>query len=349
MALEVRIKKSFPDFKLDVEFRTGEEVFGVLGESGCGKSLTLKCIAGIEKPDEGRIVLNGRTLFDSEQGINVPARERRVGYLFQEYALFPHMTVEENIAVGAGVVLKQKKKRDKKEKEKLVKQYMERFFLIGLEKKYPSELSGGQKQRVAIARMMVTEPELILLDEPFSAIDSYLKWKMEQQLTEWLERAQVTTLLVSHNRDEIYRLCDKMGVIHCGHMEVCGRKKEIFQNPQTVSAAILTGCKNIMEAVGNRKENGITHVGIRAHDIQMYEATDEYETKIEEDSGNFRMLAVVERKIEAPFDYIYVVRLKAREKESVRVEIPKSEETVFEQGQDVILEIPKEKLLWLRG
>ena len=107
--------------------RTGEEVFGVLfGESGCGKSLTLKCIAGIEKPDEGRIVLNGRTLFDSEQGINVPARERRVGYLFQEYALFPHMTVEENIAVGAGVVLKQKKS-GMKEKEKLVKQYIERF------------------------------------------------------------------------------------------------------------------------------------------------------------------------------------------------------------------------------
>ena len=119
MALEVSIKKSFPDFKLDVEFRTGEEVFGVLGESGCGKSLTLKCIAGIEKPDEGRIVLNGRTLFDSEQGINVPARERRVGYLFQEYALFPHMTVEENIAVGAGVVLKQKKSGIKKRKKSL--------------------------------------------------------------------------------------------------------------------------------------------------------------------------------------------------------------------------------------
>ena len=103
MALEVRIKKSFPNFKLDVEFRTGEEVFGVLGESGCGKSLTLKCIAGIEKPDEGRIVLNGRTLFD----------------LFQEYALFPHMTVEENIAVGAGVVLKQKKSGIKKRKKSL--------------------------------------------------------------------------------------------------------------------------------------------------------------------------------------------------------------------------------------
>lgn len=349
MALEVRIKKSFPDFQLDVNFRTGEEVFGVLGESGCGKSLTLKCIAGIEKPDEGRIVLNGRTLFDSEQGINVPARARRVGYLFQEYALFPHMTVEENIAVGAGVTLKQKKKCDKRGKETLVKQYMERFFLTGLEKKYPSELSGGQKQRVAIARMMVTEPELILLDEPFSAIDSYLKWKLEQQLMEWLERVQVTTLLVSHNRDEIYRLCDGMGVIHCGHMEVCGRKKEIFQNPQTVSAAILTGCKNIMEADGNMKKHGITHVGIRSHDIRMQKADEKYVVKTEENDENFRMSAVVERKIEAPFDAIYVVRLKEKGNESVRVEIPKSTGEKFEEGQKVVLEIPKEKLLRLRG
>ena len=143
----------------------------------------------------------------------------------------------------------------------------------------------------------------------------------------------MTTLLVSHNRDEIYRLCDKMGVIHCGHMEVCGGKKEIFQNPQTVSAAILTGCKNIMEAVGNRKENGITHVGIRAHDIQMYEAADKYENKNRKRQRKISNVSCSGEKIEAPFDYIYVVRLKAREKESVRVEIPKNEEKVFERGR----------------
>ena len=119
MSLSVNIKKKIEGFTLDVAFEAENEFFAVLGESGCGKSLTLKCIAGIEKPDEGRIVLNGRTLFDSEQGINVPARERRVGYLFQEYALFPHMTVEENIAVGAGVVLKQKKSGIKKRKKSL--------------------------------------------------------------------------------------------------------------------------------------------------------------------------------------------------------------------------------------
>lgn len=366
MALEVRIKKQFPDFLLDVEFQTEEEIFGVLGESGCGKSLTLKCIAGIERPDQGRIVLNGRELFDSKKGINLPARERKVGYLFQEYALFPNMTVEENIAVG----IKTKKKCEKKKK---IHDYIQKFFLEGLEKKHPGSLSGGQKQRVAIARMLAAEPELILLDEPFSAVDSYLKWKLEQMLLEWLEEVQVTTLLVSHNRDEVYRLCDRMGIIHKGHMEVCGKKQEIFQNPGTVSAAILTGCKNIAR-IGTITEgraeiadwgtslplpNGgvgdaFTHVGVRAHDIRML-PVDEDDRRSSEDGKSLEELiavlpAVVERKIEGPFDDIYVLRL-AMQKETdtvFRVEIARNEGAVFIEKQNVKLGIPKEKILWLR-
>ena len=382
MALEVRIKKQFPDFLLDVEFQTEEEIFGVLGESGCGKSLTLKCIAGIERPDQGRIVLNGRELFDSKKGINLPARERKVGYLFQEYALFPNMTVEENIAIG----IKEKKKGEKKKK---IHDYIQKFFLEGLEKKHPSSLSGGQKQRVAIARMLAAEPELILLDEPFSAVDSYLKWKLEQMLLEWLEEVQVTTLLVSHNRDEVYRLCDRMGIIHKGHMEVCGKKQEIFQNPGTVSAAILTGCKNIAriatitEGRAEIADWGVllplpdpkismgdvfTHVGIRAHDIRMLTADEDGRRSLEdgrrsledgrrglEDSKNTEALiavlpAVVERKIEGPFDDIYVLRL-AMQKETdtvFRVEIARNEGAVFIEKQNVKLGIPKEKILWLR-
>lgn len=373
MALEVRIKKQFPDFLLDVEFQTEEEIFGVLGESGCGKSLTLKCIAGIERPDQGRIVLNGRELFDSEKGIDLPARERKVGYLFQEYALFPHMTVEENIAVG----IKTKKKCEKKKK---IHDYIQKFFLEGLEKKHPGSLSGGQKQRVAIARMLAAEPELILLDEPFSAVDSYLKWKLEQMLLEWLEEVQVTTLLVSHNRDEVYRLCDRMGIIHKGHMEVCGKKQEIFQNPGTVSAAILTGCKNIAR-IGTVTEgraeiadwgtslplpNGcvgdaFTHVGVRAHDVRMLPVDEDGRGSLEdgrrslEDSKNTEELiavlpAVVERKIEGPFDDIYVLRLAMqKEREAIfRVEITRNEGAVFIEKQNVKLGIPKEKILWLR-
>ncbi len=375
MVLEVRIKKQFPDFLLDVEFQTEEEIFGVLGESGCGKSLTLKCIAGIERPDQGRIVLNGRELFDSKKGINLPARERKIGYLFQEYALFPNMTVEENIAVG----IKEKKKGEKKKK---IHDYIQKFFLEGLEKKHPSSLSGGQKQRVAIARMLAAEPELILLDEPFSAVDSYLKWKLEQMLLEWLEEVQVTTLLVSHNRDEVYRLCDRMGIIHKGHMEVCGKKQEIFQNPGTVSAAILTGCKNIAriatitEGRAEIADWGVllplpdpkismgdvfTHVGIRAHDIRMLPSDEDGRGSLEdgrrglEDSKNTEELiavhpAVVERKIEGPFDDIYVLRLAMQKDTDMafRVEIARNEGAVFIEKQNVKLGIPKEKILWLR-
>lgn len=378
MALEVQIKKKFPGFSLDVEFKTGEGIFGVLGESGCGKSLTLKCIAGIETPEEGRIVLNGRVLFDSSQGINLPARERNVGYLFQEYALFPHMTVEENIAIGEGTLRKYGKKRGKKERKRMIESYIDRFFLHGLEKKYPSELSGGQKQRVAFARMMATEPEIILLDEPFSAIDSYLKWQIEQQLVDWLDLARVTTLLVSHNRDEIYRLCDQMGIIYRGKMEVCGNKKEIFHDPVTVSAAILTGCKNIAEIkwlsekeddwgyaeipkwglrlpkpetldeMQKKADQKINYVGIRAHDMSVC-LEEEESGKWKEDGESLKVPAVVERKIEAPFAYIYVVRPTEPGAESMRVEISKEEGSILELGQKVHLRLLWGKILWLCG
>jgi len=147
MALQVNIRKKFSGFELNVEFETEAGCMGILGASGCGKSMTLKCVAGIEKPDQGRIVLNGKVLFDSEKGINLPARERRTGYLFQNYALFPTMTVEENLSIVIPG-----KKRDKLP---LVAEQLRRFQLEGLEKRYPSQLSGGQQQRVALARMLL--------------------------------------------------------------------------------------------------------------------------------------------------------------------------------------------------
>ena len=171
MALYVDIEKKCGDFLLKVKFTAQKEVLGLLGASGCGKSMTLKCIAGIERPDAGRILLNGRTLFDSAAGIDLPPQQRRVGYLFQNYALFPNMTVAENILFGAvgNEAAKKAKMQDS----------LERFNLKGLEKAYPSELSGGQQQRVAFARVLSSAAELLLLDEPFSALDSFLKWQME--------------------------------------------------------------------------------------------------------------------------------------------------------------------------
>lgn len=235
MALEVDITKKLDGFFMHMQFRAEQEIFAILGASGCGKSMTLKCIAGIEKPDEGRIVLDGKVLFDSEKKINLLPQKRKVGYMFQDYALFPHMNVVQNIEAGMG------KRPDRSRTESLIRQ----FQLEGLEKKIPGQLSGGQKQRVAMARMLAAEPELILLDEPFSALDTYLKWQLEQEMYKHLKEAGKTVIFVSHNRDEVYRLCDTVSCMNRGKMEVMEPLKEFFQNPKTRTAAILSGCKNI--------------------------------------------------------------------------------------------------------
>ena len=233
--LQVTIKKKLGNFLLDVDFQMEGGIFAILGASGCGKSMTLKCIAGIERPDEGRIVLNDRVLFDSQKRINLPPQKRKVGYMFQDYALFPNMNVVQNIQAGMG----------RKPDPQKVKAYINGFQLKGLEDHMPDQLSGGQKQRVAMARMLAAEPELILLDEPFVALDSYLKWQMEQQMRELLQKIQKPVLFVSHSRDEVYRLCDTVGCVHQGKMEVIEPVKEFFKNPKTKAAALLSGCKNI--------------------------------------------------------------------------------------------------------
>ena len=199
--------------------------------------MTLKCIAGIEKPDEGRIVLNGRVLYDSAKGINLPPQKRNVGYLFQNYALFPNMTVEANIAAGLTGT--------KEEKRAAVKRMIKRFKLEGLEKRYPSQLSGGQQQRTALARILIYEPDVIMLDEPFSALDFYLKEQMQFQVKEVLRSYGGDTLLVTHSRDEVYRFCEHSLILDRGKAVMHGATKDIFRRPDNVTAARLTGCKNI--------------------------------------------------------------------------------------------------------
>ncbi len=233
--LQVTIKKKLGNFLLDVDFQMEGGIFAILGASGCGKSMTLKCIAGIERPDEGRIVLNDRVLFDSQKRINLPPQKRKVGYMFQDYALFPNMNVVQNIQAGMG----------RKPDPQKVKAYINGFQLKGLEDHMPDQLSGGQKQRVAMARMLAAEPELILLDEPFAALDSYLKWQVEQQMLELLQKIHKPVLFVSHSRNEVYRLCDTVSCLHQGKMEVIEPVKEFFKNPKTKTAALLSGCKNI--------------------------------------------------------------------------------------------------------
>lgn len=236
MSLSVNIKKNLGDFQLDVAFESENEVLALLGASGCGKSVTLKCVAGIMTPDEGRIVLNGRVLFDAQRHINLPPQKRRVGYLFQQYALFPNMNVRQNILAGA---------RGRKDAEEAAADLMEKMHLTELEQKRPHQLSGGQQQRVALSRILISEPELLLLDEPFSALDSYLRWELEMELADTLKDFKGPAVFVSHSREEVFRLCGSVCVLNNGKSEEKRTVKELFSRPDTLSACLLSGCKNI--------------------------------------------------------------------------------------------------------
>jgi len=280
MELLVDIQKKLPDFKLEVSFEAGLEVLGLLGASGSGKSMTLRCIAGIDTPDSGQIVLNGRTLFDSKRGINLPCRKRKLGFLFQNYALFPNMTVEDNIGFGI-------ENRKREDKLAIIKGMVRMIKLEGLEKRYPSQLSGGQQQRVALARALAIEPEALLLDEPFSALDDYLRSHMIEQLTETLSDYQGVTLYVTHNMEEVYSLCNQLVVLSRGGIEAKGGTKEVFRAPPSLVSARLTGCKNFSVAkyisafefvaldwginIKTKSEisRNIECVGIRAHTLTL--------------------------------------------------------------------------------
>ena len=238
MALTARIEKRFGAFQLAVDLmaETGQPL-ALLGASGCGKSVTLKCIAGIERPDRGRIELDGRVLFDSEAGIDLPPQQRRVGFLFQSYALFPHMTVERNVAVCLG-------RMDKRRRRERTAELLALLHLEDQAALYPRQLSGGQRQRAALARILAAEPGVLLLDEPFSALDSFLKWQLEQELREVLERFPGPAVWVSHDRGEVYRNCSRVCVLEDGKSAPAASMAELMANPGTVAAARLSGCKN---------------------------------------------------------------------------------------------------------
>jgi molybdate transport system permease protein len=241
MPLEVAIEKQVSGFRLAVEFTADGSPLGLLGPSGSGKTMTLRAIAGLEKPDRGRIVLHGRVLFDSERGINVPARERRIGLLFQNYALFPHLTVAENIAFGLRRV-------PRPERTRRVAAQLAATHLNNLASRYPASLSGGEQQRVALARALAVEPAALLLDEPFSALDTHLRGALERQLRETMETYRGSTLFVSHNLEEAYRVCEELVVLARGGVAARGPKEDIFRQPPTLEVARLTGCKNFSRA-----------------------------------------------------------------------------------------------------
>ena len=245
MALSVQFEKQLGAFRLNVSFEA-EGTLGILGASGCGKSVTLQCIAGILRPDRGRIVLNGRVLFDSEQRVNLPPQKRSVGYLFQQYALFPNMTVAQNIMAGV-------RAGSRAEKRRITEEALHTFHLADVSRQYPKTLSGGQQQRTALARIMVSKPELLLLDEPFTALDSYLKGQLVLELQTALDAFSGDVLFVSHDRDEVRQFCPNVTVLDGGRSEPPVPFDSLLNAPRSVAAARLAGYRNILTAAQARQ------------------------------------------------------------------------------------------------
>jgi molybdate transport system permease protein len=286
VTLEVQIEKKLAEFTLDVAFRATETPLSVLGASGAGKSMLLRCIAGLERPDRGRIALNDRILFDSQRHVGIPARERRIGLLFQHYALFPHRTVAQNIAFGLHNL-------PHEDQTARTASLVARTHLAGLEQRYPRELSGGEQQRAALARALAIQPEALLLDEPLAALDTHLRSQVEAQLQETFATFRRPALLVTHNMEEAYRLGEQLLVLARGRVVAFGAKQEIFRHPPTSEVARLTGCKNISRAQANSdgtieafdwacrlrlahpSATPTNYVGIRAHHIDFPETAAE--------------------------------------------------------------------------
>ncbi|OIP72079.1 MAG: hypothetical protein AUK48_11585 [Oscillatoriales cyanobacterium CG2_30_44_21] len=279
----INIQKKLPSYTLNVAFDFKEKALGILGGSGSGKTMTLRCIAGIETPTSGTIILKNRVLYDSQKGINLPIRDRHIGFLFQNYALFPHLTVAQNIAFGlpkrlTALQIKQK-----------VSQQLHSIELQGFGDRYPHQLSGGQQQRVALARALVSQPDILLLDEPFSALDTHLRSQMERELISVLSTYKGITLFVTHNIDEAYRICQSLLILDQGQVMSYDEKSEVLNCPANLETAKLTGCRNFSQIqaiapnlikaldwecqlqINYTSSNFSTHVGIRAHHITFLE------------------------------------------------------------------------------
>ena len=246
MSLEVDIEKKFKGFQLQANFAAGDETLGLLGASGCGKSLTMRSIAGIERPDSGKIVVNGTVFFDRAPGkkarVDLSPQQRKTALLFQNYMLVPTLTVAQNVAAGIA------KDVSPADRDAMVQAELKRFGLSGFEKRYPVQLSGGQQQRVALARMLAARPGILMLDEPFSALDAHLKSVLEQNLVSLFDAFRGTILYVSHDIDEALRFCDRIAVVESGHIMEMGTGDDLVNRPQSQAGIKLSGCKNATPA-----------------------------------------------------------------------------------------------------
>ena len=348
MSLSVHIYKELDDFTLNVQLDTDGGVTALLGASGCGKSMTLKCVAGLETPDRGSIVLNDRVLYDSAKRINLSPQARRVGYLFQSYALFPNMTVRENLLAAAH-------RLPRSQRGEAVEERLRAFRLADAAKLYPRQLSGGQQQRAALARLLLSEPECLLLDEPFSALDSYLKWQTELELGELLRDFHGDTLFVSHDRDEVYRLCQNVCVLSDGKSEAAVSVKDLMAAPRTVSAALISGCKNFSRVqrldashvrcinwgvtleTAQEVNNICTYVGVRAHSLHIAKSGEPN-----------RFDARVAQVIEDTFSTIVMLSPEGGNT-LLRMELPKEEWAALRNPEMLLLGVAPEQVMTLSG
>ena len=348
MSLSVHIYKELRDFTLNVQFDSDGGVMALLGASGCGKSMTLKCIAGLETPDRGTIVLNDRVLFDSTKHINKSPQARHVGYLFQHYALFPTMTVKGNLYAAAQRLPQGKRKAAVDEK-------LRAFRLEAAENLYPRQLSGGQQQRVALARALLSEPECLLLDEPFSALDSYLKWQTELELRELLKAYRGDVVYVSHDRDEVYRLCKDVCVLADGRSEPKRSVRELMDAPWTVSAALISGCKNFSRVqridenhvkclawgvtleTAQEVNNVCTYAGVRAHSFHIARGGEPN-----------RFDAKVAEVIDDTFSTILMLEPEGGSAR-IRMELPKEEWAALRSPSVVLVGVAPENVMTLSG
>lgn len=277
--LEIAVNRRLDGFALDIAVSTGEPAVALLGASGSGKSLTLRAVAGIEKPDRGRVVLGGTVVFDSASGVDVPTRARGVGYLFQNHALFPHMSVAENLAYGLATwSLAARQER--------VREVLALVHLEPLADRLPRQLSGGQQQRAALARALAPRPRALLLDEPFSALDPHLRTHLQMQLLAALGAYEGVAVLVTHELEEAYRLCQDVVLVDAGRVLAQAPRETLFRRPATVAVARFTGCKNISPVRRNpdgtwhalawgvdvrvaQQQDDATHAGIRAHHLRL--------------------------------------------------------------------------------
>ena len=342
--LELNIKKKLNNFTLDIECKLDSNRIGILGGSGAGKSMILKMLAGIEKPDKGYIKLDDRLLFDSEKKIDIKPKDRHIGYCFQNYALFPNLTVYENIVIGLS-------KSERADADK----FLEKFELTKIKDSKPNKISGGQAARVAMARILIRKPKVLLFDEAFSALDIYLRDHIQEEIAQILEDFEGSAIFVSHSRDEVYRLCDSMIVIDSGKISNLGNTKEIFKFPKTKTAAILTGCKNIsdikyisdntIEAIDwgikfkftKELPKGINAIGIRAHEFMPVWG---------EASGNFIELNL-KSKAKLPFEDNYYLHTKGTEDITWLVQ-KDIKEKLDSNGLPDFLQIDEENILFLK-